>query len=185
MRHNAQVVMPNIVQMILLTSFMVLPVLLLPFVQNILHAGNKEFSMLEALFSMGAIIGGFSSPILQSKIGFRSTILILLSIMAVALILFAFNTNMLYAYFLYVTIGFSVSGWALITTYTQLITDNAIQGRIQATFYGISGAFVVIVYLGLDYLENILPISMFYLMESVIVLLALLMVFYKIKNIEK
>lgn len=163
-------------QMLLLILLMTLPVLLLPFVQQILHAGSRAFALLEVVFSIGMIFGGIFSPTLSNKLGLKSAIGLLMILLAISLLLFANNYSEVSTFIGYFFVGFGLSAWALIISYGQMFTDNRVQGRLQASFFSISGIGILLLYVLLDFYDTFISISGMYLIESLIVILGFIFV---------
>jgi len=163
-------------QMLLLILLMTLPILLLPFVQQILHAGSKEFALLEVIFSIGMIFGGIFSPTLSNKVGLKYAIGLLMILLSISLFLFAGNYNKISTFIEYFFVGFGLSAWALVLSYGQMFTDNKVQGRLQASFFSISGIGVLSLYVLLDFYNTLISISEIYIIESIIVVLGLIFV---------
>ena len=57
------------IQLFIFVAFMTTPVLLAPFVTDILHASSAEFGMIEAALSLGVVVGCVLMPLLSERIG--------------------------------------------------------------------------------------------------------------------
>lgn len=165
-------------QMLLLILLMTLPVLLLPFVQQVLHGGSKQFALLEVIFSVGLIFGGIFSPTLSNKMGLKYAIGLLMILLSISLLLFAGDYHKISTFIGYFFVGFGLSAWALILSYGQMHTDNKVQGRLQASFFSISGIGVLLFYVLLNFYETLVSIRKIYITESMIVVLGLIFVYF-------
>ena len=155
-------------QALLLVMLMTLPILLLPFVQQVLNAGSKEFALFEVVFSIGMICGGIYSPTLSNKLGLKFAIGILMLILSICLFLFAINIEKITTFIVYFFVGFGLSAWALILSYSQMFTDNKVQGRLQASFFSLTGVVVLLFYVFLDFYSAKTPVNLIYIAQSII-----------------
>ena len=167
-RQTPGLLVPYITQMLIMVLLMTIPLILLPYTKEVLNADTRTFSLYEALYSMGVLLGSFLLPILCRKLSTRYTLVFLLTIMAVGLYVLSINTSRGLVFPIYFMIGFGISSWALSMTLTQLACNPDYQGRLQATVDGISGAFMVILYLVIATQEISLSSQHMYLMQSVL-----------------
>lgn len=179
---NKNLISIYIIQTLLMTLLMILPVILLPFVVNILNASSHEFSILESALSGGVITGSLISPIITKKTSFKLTIIMLLGLISLALVFFSLSTVVKLSYLIYFAVGFGLSSWAVIITYGQIVIPNSLQGRIQAFFYSSAGIVVIIVYLGLDYISTQLSIYNLYLLAGLVSMLTIPLALTSIKE---
>ncbi|WP_273720153.1 MULTISPECIES: MFS transporter [unclassified Bartonella] len=179
-KQNPVLFMPYISQMIIMTLLMTIPVILVPYTQEILKADNKIFAILEALYSAGAFTGALFSPLLCKVLSIRKTLALLLAIMAIGLVILSVNTQTHIVFPIYFMIGFGLSSWALSISLSQLSCDPEYQGRLQASFNGISGCFILGVYLFMASDTNSTSSQSIYFLQGMIAVIgALIVLFYK------
>ncbi len=146
-KSKPELFMPYMSQMIIMVLLMTIPIILVPYTREVLHASTQVFAMYEALYSLGVLVGGLLSPILCKKISIRKTLAVLLLIMASGLYVLSINNVIALVFPIYFLIGFGISSWALSISLSQIHCDSEYQGRLQATFNGISGIFILGMYL--------------------------------------
>ncbi|WP_273759694.1 MFS transporter [Bartonella sp. ML70XJBT.G] len=179
-KQNPALFMPYVSQMIIMTLLMTIPVILVPYTQEILKADNKIFAILEALYSAGAFIGALFSPLLCKAFSIRKTLALLLAIMAIGLIILSVNTQTHIVFPVYFMIGFGLSSWALSISLSQLSCDPKYQGRLQASFNGLSGCFILGVYLFMASDTNSISSQSIYFFQGMIAVIGtLITLFYK------
>lgn len=164
------------IQTCIMILLMTIPILLLPYTNEVLKVGADKFSILEALFSMGIFIGCLISPILCRLIKIKRTLLLLMVGMAIALHIFSINENLIISYIFYFIIGFGLSSWALSLTQAQLLADKTFQGRLQSTFNSISGLGVLAIYLLITFRTELLDIQKMYNFQAIIALCAIVII---------
>ncbi|MCX5511655.1 hypothetical protein OH705_27770, partial [Pseudomonas sp. BJa3] len=86
-------------------------------------------------------------PLLCKVLSIRKTLALLLAFMAIGLIILSVNTHTFIVFPVYFIIGFGLASWALSVSLSQLHCDPEYQGRLQASFNGISGCFILGIYL--------------------------------------
>ncbi|WP_375681854.1 MFS transporter [Bartonella sp. CE47NXGY] len=179
-KQNPALVVPYISQMIIMTLLMTVPVILVPYIQEVLHADNRTFAIFEVLYSMGVLTGAFFSPLLCKVLSIRKTLAILLAFMAIGLAILSVNTHNFVVFPVYFMIGFGLSSWALSISLSQLSCDPEYQGRLQASFNGISGCLILGVYLIMaSDNSNISPQSIYFFQSIVAFVGILIVLFYK------
>lgn len=146
---------------------MIVPILLLPYVRQVLNCNTGMFAIFEMLYSLGLFIGCFFAPILCKKYGFRITVGYLLMFLSINIVLLSLNVNIIFDMINYFFIGFSLSVWALTIAESQAITDLKFQGRLQATFSAIAGTLILIFYLIITLYGASINIQYFYLLLAV------------------
>ncbi len=62
-KQNPALFVPYVSQMIIMTLLMTIPVILVPYIQEVLHADSRTFAIFEVLYSMGVLTGAFFSPL--------------------------------------------------------------------------------------------------------------------------
>ncbi|WP_375677669.1 MFS transporter [Bartonella sp. AP72JLCBS] len=179
-KQNPALFVPYISQMIIMTLLMTIPVILVPYIQEVLHADNRIFAIFEVLYSMGVLTGAFFSPLLCKVLSIRKTLAILLAFMAIGLAILSVNTHNFVVFPVYFMIGFGLSSWALSISLSQLSCDPEYQGRLQASFNGISGCLILGVYLIMaSDNSNISPQSIYFFQSIVAFVGILIVLFYK------
>lgn len=152
--------------------YMTAPVLLAPYAKVVLHSDVSQFGWLEAMLSLGIIIGGFLSPLLAAKFSLFKVVLGQILLGIVGFYLFSHTINASFAIFYHFLIGLSFSGWALLTTMAQEMTDLDFQGRVQSLFNSVSGAIIIGFYYLLAQWKDT-PITKLYSGEIGLLLLAI------------
>ncbi|MBS9425033.1 MFS transporter [Photorhabdus caribbeanensis] len=171
------------IQMFIMVILMTVPILLVPYTNEVLHAGTDIFAVLEALYSTGVLFGGFFSPILCRIISMKNTIFCLLVIMAFSLFFLSKNSNTFLAYPIYFLVGFGLSSWALSITLAQIMSDPAYQGRLQSTFNGLSGIGILAIYLLMNYQGKNIDVQNIYFWEFLLAIFAaIFVVFFRNKE---
>ncbi|WP_375612873.1 MFS transporter [Bartonella sp. AP153HLJHH] len=179
-KQNPALVVPYISQMIIMTLLMTIPVILVPYIQEVLHADNRTFAIFEVLYSMGVLTGAFFSPLLCKVLSIRKTLAILLAFMAIGLAILSVNTHNFVVFPVYFMIGFGLSSWALSISLSQLSCDPEYQGRLQASFNGISGCLILGVYLIMASDNSRISPQSIYFFQSIVAFVGILIVlFYK------
>ena len=176
LKSNKKLVLIYYIQLTILASFMIAPILLAPFAKNVLHATEIEFGIIEAALSVGVILGGLALPWIAEKAGFIRAILSLTISLAIFYILFAINQHVRVAILLYLIIGFVLSAWPLIVTKAQEITVFHYQGRVQSVFSSISSMIVVFTYICIAIGSPFISIKWLYLFPTVLALFSVFLV---------
>ncbi|UNE54510.1 MFS transporter [Bartonella machadoae] len=179
-KQNPVLFMPYISQMIILTLLMTIPVILIPYTQEILNADSSIFAIFEALYSLGVFTGAFFSPLLCKVLSIRKTLALLLAVMAIGLVILSVNTHTFIVFPVYFMIGFGLASWALSVSLSQLYCDPEYQGRLQASFNGISGCFILGIYLFMARDTASFSSQFIYFLQSIIAVVGMFIVlFYK------
>ncbi|MET3590318.1 MFS family permease [Bartonella silvatica] len=172
--------MPYISQMMIMTLLMTIPVILVPYTQEVLHADSRTFAIFEALYSAGVFIGALLSPFFCKVLSIRKTLALLFAVMAVGLVILSVNTYTFIVFPVYFMIGFGLASWALSVSLSQLYCASEYQGRLQASFNGISGCFILGVYLFMASDADNISSQLIYFFQSIIAVVGMLIVlFYK------
>lgn len=185
LKHHPLLLLPYSTQVVIKMLMMSISTLLLPYVHEVLHRDTKTFSKYEIVYSVGAIAGGLISPILSEKVGDRWALRILLIIMGIGLLLMSMNRDWLIGLPIYFLVGVGLASWAVAVTEAQKVCPVEYQGRMQATFDGINGIFVMAVYIGMMVYKEQLAIPSLYLMFSGFVAVGILINFISPKKIAK
>ncbi len=130
---------------ILFFLMMATPVLLAPFVKSMDHASLVDFSLLEACFSIGAVIGALVVPYFASRHR-NISLSIFWSVLALAFIYFAYSPYSLLWHLTYIIMGSCISTWAVVHTELQTITKIQFQGRLLAYNNAIWGSLVFLTF---------------------------------------
>ncbi|WP_455474332.1 MFS transporter [Bartonella sp. B30(2025)] len=179
-RQNPVLFVPYMNQMITMVLLMTIPIVLVPYTREVLNADTKIFAILEALYSLGIFTGAIFSPILCEILSIRKTLAILLAIIIIGLIILSLNTNILIVFPVYFMIGVGLSSWALSISLSQLYCSSEYQGRLQATFNGIAGCFILGIYLFMTTDTYGISAQLIYFMQSVFATIGMFFVlFYK------
>lgn len=169
-----------IIQLLLVVQYMVAPVLLSPFVKNVLHASVKQFACIEVSLSIGIVLGGIFIPYIANRYGLLRSLASCSMIGGVALALFAFNRQVWGSELLYFILGLVLATWPLIVTKAQNITDLDYQARVQSVFSSLSGVVILILYLVIGLGSQHTTITLLYLFEALLLwVAAVLCIFYR------
>ncbi|KTD49981.1 drug:proton antiporter [Legionella quinlivanii] len=155
-------------------SYMTAPVLLAPYAKTVLNSNVTQFGWLEAMLSLGIILGGFFNPWLASMFSMFKVIVAEILAGVVGFYLFSHTSNIHLAIFYHFLIGLSFSSWALLTTLAQEMTALDFQGRVQSLFNSVSGVVIVLFYYLLAKWKDI-PVQKLYSGEIVLLLIALIL----------
>ncbi|SUG44427.1 Uncharacterised protein [Salmonella enterica subsp. arizonae] len=115
---------------------------------------------------------------LCKKISIRKTLALLLLVMAGGLYILSVNDAVILVFPIYFLIGFGISSWALSISLSQLHCAPEYQGRLQATFNGLSGIFILAIYLLMAKEGNGLSSQGVYLAQSVLALAGIVIVLF-------
>lgn len=172
---------PYFSQAIIMVLLMTIPVLLVPYAKEVLHTDTNTFALYEALYSFGVVVGGFFSPILCRIFSMKRTLIMLLLIMAVGLSFLSFNSNVVFVFPIYFFLGFGLSSWALSITLAQQSCLPEYQGRLQSTFNGVSGVFILILYIFMAFKSDDLSIQFVYLLQAILAIIGAIFIafFYR------
>ncbi|UNF45558.1 MFS transporter [Bartonella krasnovii] len=182
-KQNSFLFMPYVSQMIITTLLMTIPVILVPYTQEVLSTDSGTFAIFEGLYSMGVLTGALLSPLLCKVLSIRRTLAFLLAVMAIGLAILSVNTHIFVVFPVYFMIGFGLSSWALSISLSQLSCDPEYQGRLQASFNGLSGCFILGVYLIMaNDSSSISPQSIYFLQSIVALVGVFIVLFYKHKK---
>ncbi|PIT69478.1 MFS transporter [Bartonella tribocorum] len=182
-RRTPELYMPYLTQMLIMVLLMTIPIILVPYTREVLHADTQTFAFYEMLYSLGVVVGAFFAPLVSQKINIRNTLALLLALMALCLLVLFINTYIIIGFPIYFLIGVGLSSWGLAISLAQLNCDIEYQGRLQASFNGISGLFILGLYLLMAYGEGNLPVQSIYLAQSVLAFIAILVIlFYRKGN---
>lgn len=166
---------------ILFFLLMAVPVLLAPFVKTLPAATLKDFSLLEASFSSGAVLGAFIVPYFVNKYSVRS-LYTFWTLLAGALLCFAFFSGSPLWFFFYLIIGMCIATWAVVHTELQKITPLEYQGRLLAYNNSFWGTLVFVTFFLSNIFGDYLNIRVLYVSFSILVLL-LIIIYYSTKNL--
>lgn len=177
-KHNPALFMPYISQTIIMTLLMTIPVILVPYIHEILHADSRIFAIFEVLYSVGVLTGAFFSPLLCTVLSIRKTLAILLAFMTIGLAILSVNIHIFVVFPVYFMIGFGLSSWALSISLSQLSCDPEYQGRLQASFNGISGCLILGAYFIMASDSSRISPQSIYFLQSIVALVGVLIVLF-------
>ncbi|WP_375626618.1 MFS transporter [Bartonella sp. MU37NMGALS] len=177
-KQNPALFVPYVSQMIIMTLLMTIPVILVPYIQEVLHADSRTFAIFEVLYSMGILTGAFVSPFLCKVLSIRKTLAILLAFIAIGLAILSVNTHNFIVFPVYFMIGFGLSSWALSISLSQLSCNPEYQGRLQASFNGISGCLILGVYLTMASDNSSISPQSIYFFQSIVAFVGILIVLF-------
>ena len=175
---HRKTLMLYVLQLIMICTWMSAPVIMAPYAKTILHATVTEFGYIEACMGIGLLIGGVLTPWLKEKCGFFNTVLLYSLLQILGFILLSFFTNLILSEILYAFIGFGFTIWAVIMTEAQNRTDLDFQGRVQSTFFSLSGLFVMVIYGLLAFIGDAIALQYVFMIEVVLLLLGIALLFW-------
>lgn len=181
---TANLFVPWIIQMVIMVLLMTIPVILVPYTKEVLNADTRTFALYEAIYSVGVLLGSFFSPVLCRKFTIRYTLVFLLLLMSPGLYLLSINSSIGLVFPIYFMTGFGMSSWALSITLAQLACNPDYQGRLQATFNGISGVFILTLYLVMAHQGAGLSAPHIYLIQSLLALGGIAFILFSRKEDE-
>jgi MFS transporter, DHA3 family, macrolide efflux protein len=173
-----------VLQLIMICTWMSAPVIMAPYAKTVLHASVTEFGYIEACMGIGLLLGGVLTPWLKEHIGFFNTVLLYSLLQMSGFILLSLFTSILLSKILYAIIGFGFTVWAVIMTEAQSRTDLDFQGRVQSTFFSISGLFVIVVYGALALIGDSIALQYVFMLEVVLLLLGIALLFWVRKILD-
>lgn len=166
------------IQLLVMVSFMTVPILVAPFAMKVLKVNVVQFGMLEASLSVGMIVGSLIMPWLAELFGLLRLVAVLLVVLAVGFALFGYNRHIAYADGLNVVIGLALGIWPLIMTRAQEMTCLDYQGRVQSTFNCLAGVIILWVYYLVNMGSHWITIPGLYWFEVGFALVGLMLVFF-------
>jgi predicted MFS family arabinose efflux permease len=121
--------------------------LLAPFVGNQLKLNAVSYGVIDASYSIGAIVGAVIFGWLPGRLSQRATLIIGLTSQGLALILFSFSEKLYTAAFLYFAFGASCQSSIICLTAAQALTHKNHQGQIYSFFNTATGVVGLIIFL--------------------------------------
>jgi MFS family permease len=170
--HRPQLGSAGLAQALVMILLMTVPVLLVPFASQVLGAGAREFSWLEALYSFGVCVGGLLSPRLCRAVPIRQVLQGQMLLLGLALGVFALSRELASACGWYLLVGVGMAAWAVSLTLVQDLTDDPFHGRLQAGCLSLAGVGVLAVYALLQAAGETLAIGWIYALECLLALVA-------------
>lgn len=163
-----------IIQLLIFIIFLTTPLLLVPFAKTILHTTVQQFGTIEAMMSVGIVLGGIAMPWISERYGFFRTMLFFTVILLLVFIFFGYNRHIHLAELMYLFVGFAGAVWPLMISRAQNLTDIDFQGRVQSTFNSLSGALMLVFYFSIGIIGKFFGVQHLYLIEVFISLIAVL-----------
>jgi len=167
--------------------YMIAPIFISPYAKNILGASSLEFGMIEVAFSIGFIVGNILLPYMIERFSTKLTLVLSISISAIAYLLLALNQSISMAILYYLIAGMFISSWVIIVTLAQKNTPINLQGKIQGIAYGLSGLVVMLVYVLFFIIDYIcpLPSNRWFYILAILALCTLWPAFKGISSLER
>ncbi|WP_104207475.1 MFS transporter [Coxiella endosymbiont of Rhipicephalus microplus] len=172
LRKHPKLILIYSVQLLILVSFMTTPVLLAPFVKNVLQGSISQFGQIDAALSIGVVVGGIFMPWIADRWGLTKILMILCLLLAIFFSWFGANRIIIGAEILYFFIGLCLAVWPLMVTKAQHLTKFRFQARMQSIFNSLSGILILLIYLFVDIGSYYISIQCMYLFEVALVLSA-------------
>jgi len=160
-----------VLQSFLNVLLMTIPILLVPYVREVLKSGTEVFSIFESVYSLGILIGCFALSSLNDILGFRKLMAVFMVGMALSLFVMSTSTTLALSVMAYFASGLCLASWALIITQTQLNTKAEYQGRLQSFSNSLSGIFILTVYLIMTFKSHWISVSGIYSIQAFCALL--------------
>lgn len=135
------------IQTLIYVTLMTTSILLAPFAKVVLELSAGEFGAVEAALSLGVVVGALILPASAQRWGYGPALVAATFAMTVAFILFAMTETFVTALVLYFLIGCGLATWPVVTTAAQQLTDNDMQGRVQAAGNAASSILILTTYL--------------------------------------
>jgi MFS transporter, DHA3 family, macrolide efflux protein len=121
-----------LVQSLIKMTIMASPILVAPYVKNILHGSSRIFGVSEALLSVGTIAGAFFWSALVNKLKTLPAMMLSSVVACAAYFCLCFASHLVFALLCFFVLGFSWGSFSLIRSAVQGLTDGAYQGRVQS-----------------------------------------------------
>ncbi|NCX93841.1 MAG: MFS transporter [Gammaproteobacteria bacterium] len=154
---------------------MTTPILLAPFARHVLHASVEAFGNIEALLSLGVILGGLILPSLSIRFGFKRVAIAQLLLLMLNFIVFSLNRYIPISMVIYFLNGFGFAIWPLISTEIQTQSKIELQGRLSATQSALSAMGILICYLLVGFISEKVNLAHVYWVEVAMCGLSLLL----------
>lgn len=169
-------------ELVALVLYMVVPVLTAPFARQYLHANVTEFGYLEALLSIGVVLGNIIAPTIVRWFGLLKVLLIYNILLVICFSLFAVNRDLNVACALNFLIGIGFASWSLLMTRAQEVTELSFQGRVASSFNSLSSVAMLLVYALLYFEGPFIKIDLLYFVQVGLAVLTIVMVlrYYKL-----
>ncbi|MGK0603416.1 MFS transporter [Yokenella regensburgei] len=169
-----------VVQTFVNILLMTIPIMLVPYVREILHGGPGVFSAFESAYSAGILVGCFGVVQMSQRWGFKKSAMGLITGVCAGLAILAASTSIALSLCAYFVAGICLSCWSLVLSQTQEKTDLQFQGRLQSLSSSLSGMFILAIYLVLTFRSNWIGIAQLYYVQAVcagavVILLGLMM----------
>lgn len=169
-----------VVQTFVNILLMTIPIMLVPYVREILHGGQGVFSAFELAYSAGILVGCFGVVQMSQRWGFKKSAMGLIAGVCAGLAILAASTSIALSLCAYFVAGICLSCWSLVLSQTQEKTDLQFQGRLQSLSSSLSGMFILAIYLVLTFRTNWIGIAQMYYVQAVcagavVILLGLMM----------
>jgi MFS family permease len=162
-------------ELLALVVYMVVPVLTAPFAHKYLHATALQFGYLEAILSVGVVLGNLIAPRMVQKFGLLKILLIYNLILIICFAIFASNRDITIAYLLnfFIGIGFASSSLAMMKA--QEVTNIDYQGRVSSSFNALSSFIMLLVYALLYFEGKIIQIDLLYYIQVLLALMSVIL----------
>ncbi|MBE9080384.1 MFS transporter [Romeria aff. gracilis LEGE 07310] len=158
-----------LVLLLLFTTVRAINALLSPFVQQELNLGAVEFGLIDAAFSVGAIIGCLLLPIVVSIFKKKAIMIFCIWALSGSLVLFSISRNLFLAILGYFLIGLFLQVRVLYQTIAQRMTDANFQGRMYSLFSTCLAIESLIVYLAIGILGDFVSYQVLYVAQAALI----------------
>ena len=162
LKNNKYLLFLNLSSIALMVQFMITPVLLAPFVKNILHGPAREFSAIECSLSVGLVLGSLIIPILVTRFRWYKICLIATVALGICYYYFGINRYFPLALLIYAALGLFLSIWSVIASKAQAVTPKAMQGRIMTSTGMLASFCILTVYVLLQLVSKQTNLVTFY-----------------------
>ena len=169
LRNHPKLIVIYSVQLLILVSFMTTPVLLAPFVKNVLHGSVSQFGQIDAALSVGVVIGGIFMPWIADRWGLTKTLMLFCFLLPIFFAWFGANRAIAGAEILYFFIGLCLAVWPLMVTKAQHLTEFRFQARMQSIFNSLSGILILLIYLFVNIGSYYISVQWMYIFEVLLI----------------
>lgn len=154
---------------LMMISMRTAPVLLSPLVMLELQRGSAEFSVIEASWTVGAIVAGVAIPILIGRLGTKRLVLLGQAGLAVGFICVSVSPNWFAVAAAYALVGGFGQSWIPLFSTIQDRVEGAYLGRVQALYSVAFSLIATAVYTAYGVGVDVIGSRGFYLLNACMV----------------
>lgn len=178
LKHENLLSLINLLSIFFLLTFST--VIMLPiFSKSVLHASAFEYGALITAMSVGFGIGNSLNNIGIRFLGKLPFCLLLTALSIFSFLAFMANNDIVIAYLINFTIGFSFCLGPILFSHTQASISQEMQGRAQSFLIAWQTLFVIIYYLGLGIISEYVYIQKVYIGQVILSLIIISLLTYR------